>query len=168
MFRIWSAACSSGQEPYTLAMVLHENRLHSFEIYASDLNSTVLAKAKRGVYSETDLRGMLPKSLLNKYWLEGTGPEAGHVRAGKQLRSAVHFFQVNLTENLPDIGKFDVIFLRNVLIYFEEPAVGQIVKRIVNKLTPGGYLMVGHAESLLNYDRFGIEPVASSVYRRKC
>lgn len=146
--RIWSAACSSGEEPYTLAVVLSEHG-HSgpWEVIASDISTRVLAQAKSGVYPLERVRDV-PKAYLHKYFLRGTGPHREQVMVTKSLRQRVRFLHLNLNAPLPNLGEFDVVFLRNVMIYFDQPTKASLVNRICAMLKPGGLFIVGHAESL--------------------
>jgi chemotaxis protein methyltransferase CheR len=147
-FRVWSAACSTGEEPYTIAMMLsellHPDRWH---IDASDINTQVLESAQKAIYSMERIN-KLPEHLLKKYCLQGTGPQAGKVQIVKELRSKINFYQVNLDEPLPNNEKYDIIFLRNVIIYFDGPVKTRVVESVARQLKPDGYLFMGHAESL--------------------
>ncbi|CAK0751517.1 chemotaxis protein methyltransferase [Gammaproteobacteria bacterium] len=147
-FRIWSAACSSGEEPYTLAMVLAESMgTTPWEILASDISITVLEKAQRGQYPLDRSTG-IPPELLRKYCLKGVRDQEGTFIISSKLRDYIGFRQINLNVSLPEIGPFNVIFLRNVLIYFDMETKRRIVASILTKLLPGGYFFIGHSESL--------------------
>jgi chemotaxis protein methyltransferase CheR len=163
--RVWSAACSSGEEVYTLAMVLSEALgKRPWEIVGSDLNQEVLRRARVGHYTMERTSG-IDEKLLKKYCLKGTGPQAGTFLVGKELRQSVRFIQVNLKERLAGMGKFDVIFLRNVMIYFNQETKKDLVERIVQLLNPGGLFFVSHSESL-----HGMTPhlkmIRPSIFRR--
>lgn len=147
-FRIWSAACSSGEEVYTLSMLLAEDMGNQpWEIFGSDLSASMLERACAGVYPLE--RGKnIPAELLKRYCWKGTHQQAGKFLVDEKLRRKVSFAQINLNETLPDTGVFDIIFLRNVLIYFEVDKKRQIVARLLDKLRSGGYLFIGHSESL--------------------
>jgi chemotaxis protein methyltransferase CheR len=165
-FRVWSAACSSGEEAYSLAMVLDDTLSEGgWTVLGSDISSRVLEKAKAGHYpmqrAET-----IPEGFLKKYCLRGIDKEQGSFIIKKSLRSKVRFQRINLNEALPDIGLFDVIFLRNVMIYFSLETKQQIVSRVLTKLRSGGYLMIGHSEGLGGM-RFEIDAVRPSVYRKR-
>ncbi len=164
-FRVWSAACSSGEEPYTLAMVLAD-RLgdSSWEVFASDISTQVLEKARLGRYPMERARGM-PPAFLRTHCLKGVGSMEGQILVDPALRNRVHFAQINLNEPLPDVGEFDAIFLRNVMIYFQADTKRQVVARLLAKLRRGGVLFVGHSESL-NGLADGLECLAPSVYRK--
>ena len=148
---IWSAASSSGEEIYTIAMVLQQivdaGQPLRWEILGSDISSRVIAAAQRGVYPMERVQ-RLPAELLRRYCLKGDGPAAGTVLVDKALRRKVRFTSINLIEPLPDIGPFDVIFLRNVLIYFDLPTKQKVLRAVLSRLRPGGVLFVGMAESL--------------------
>jgi len=165
--RIWSAACSTGEEPYTLAMVLHD-RLGkagwSIEISASDLSTRVLAKARAGIW-RLDKTAVIPTELRRRYLLRGTGPEEGRAKAGPLIRNLISFSRVNLRDaSWPVSGPFDAIFCRNVLIYFDAPSRHAVLTRLMNQLVPGGYLFLGHAESLLGMsDR--VRSLMPAVYK---
>lgn len=164
-FRLWSAASSSGEEPYSLAMTLAEGLPTTpWEITGSDISSQVLAQARTGHYPMERARN-LPRPLLVKYCLKGTGPQEGTLLIDKTLRSRVNFIQVNLNEAMPNLGEFDVIFLRNVMIYFDQETKRKVVARLLPLLKPGGYFMVSHSESL-NGVSDALKLVAPSIYRK--
>ena len=146
--RIWSAACSSGEEPYSIAMLLDDILgIAPWEIVASDLSTRVLEKAKNGLYPiECILE--IPQHYLSNYCLKGTGTQEGTLLIERKLRDRVQFQHYNLTETPPKLGEFDVIFLRNVMIYFDLDTKRQVVSRLLSLLRPGGYFLVGHSETL--------------------
>lgn len=148
-FRVWSAASSTGEEAYTLAMVMAETLgMQKWNVFGSDLSTKVLSTATKGVYLLDRLEHMDP-ALLDKYCLKGVRSQAGFFRVDDKLRSRTRFEQVNLMKPLPkSIGLFDVIFLRNVLIYFDQQTKKHVVERIAGALKPGGYFFISHAESL--------------------
>ena len=162
--RIWSAACSSGEEPYSIAMVLAERRGRGWEILASDLSTRVLASAAQGIYP-MERAEKIPKAYLKRYCLRGVGRQEGSFSIVPELRKSVKFSQINLNHPLPAVGDFDVIFLRNVLIYFDPPAKEAICLRLLAHLRPGGYFLVGHSESLHGVVD-GLRLVQPAVYRR--
>lgn len=148
-FRLWCGASSSGEEPYTLAMTLAESMGdRPWQIVASDINNQVLAKARSGHYA-LERAHNIPERLLKKYCLRGIGTQEGTFLMDKKLRDRIQFRQINLINTLPDIGTFDVVFLRNVMIYFDNPTREKVVNRIVHALNPGGYFIVSHSESLV-------------------
>jgi chemotaxis protein methyltransferase CheR len=148
--RIWSAACSTGEEPYTLAMVV----LTAFpagwdlEILASDLSTKVLDRAAAGLWP-LEKSKEIPDAYLKNFMLRGFGAQDGLMKAGPEIRGLVKFTRVNLVgETWPGGAPFDLIFCRNVLIYFERQAKITVVERLLDRLDPRGYLFLGHAESL--------------------
>ncbi len=147
-YRVWSAACSSGEEPWSIAMTLAELLPDSpWEIAASDLSTRVLDRARSAHYA-LERAEHIPRPLLVKYCLRGVGSQDGTFCIVPELRQRVHFQQVNLISKLPDVGTFDLIFLRNVLIYFDLETKAQVVRRLCAALRPGGYFFCGHSESL--------------------
>jgi len=152
MFRVWSAACSSGEEPYSLAIHLAEHLApagpNTWQIEASDISTRVLEIAERGVYDGEKLAG-ISQELLRRHFQKGTRDWQGHFRIKEELRQRIGFHQLNLLEaNYPFARPFDVIFCRNVMIYFDRPTQEALVGYLAERLVPGGYLMVGHSESL--------------------
>ncbi|HUK10511.1 MAG TPA: protein-glutamate O-methyltransferase CheR [Stellaceae bacterium] len=153
--RIWSAACSSGQEPYSLAMLVleHQPRLSdwSIEILATDISTEILEKARAGVYSQFEVQRGLPIQYLVKYFKQQG--DRWLIDAG--LRDCVRFRQFNLLDDPTPLGTFDVVFCRNVLIYFDQPTKTVVLDRIGKVLSPDGYLYLGGAETVMGIsDRF--------------
>ena len=150
--RVWSAGCSSGEEAFSLAMVL---RYHlpaeegwTIEILASDLSTRILERARQTLWP-VDRAEEIPTRYLKAFMLRGTGSQDGVMKAGPELRPLVQFQRVNLNEeSLPVMGRFDLLFCRNVFIYFDAASKARAVDRLVRRLAPQGYLFVGHAESL--------------------
>ncbi len=164
-FRLWSAASSSGEEPYSLAMLMADVLGEApWEIVASDLSTRVLERARGGVYPMERAED-IPKHYLSRFCLKGTGAQDGRFMVVRELRNRVQFRQVNLNETLPKLGEFDVIFLRNVMIYFDLETKRQVVARMLPLLAPGGHLIVGHSESL-NGVTNDLQVVVPSVYRK--
>lgn len=149
--RIWSAACSTGQEPYTLAMNAIESlpdlASWDFKILATDLSNFAVEQAKAGMYPADKMDG-IPTDLLSKYFVKGSGETKGQYTVSKALRSMVTVARLNLMEPWPFKGKFDVIFCRNVMIYFDAPTRQKLVLRFHELLRPGGILAIGSAETL--------------------
>ena len=149
--RVWSAACSTGEEPSSIAMVLLDrlgDKAWDIEIVASDLSTRALERASAGVWPLERARE-IPDLYRRRYLLRGVGPEAGNCRAGAALRKLVRFQRINLCDlEYPVIGTFDAIFCRNVLIYFDPALRRQVVRRLTRRLAPGGYLFLGHAETM--------------------
>ncbi len=166
-FLAWSAACSSGEEPYSLAISLHEALGHDWEwhIQCTDISHRILARAQAGVYP-ADVVQKMPAALVRNYFQEGIGPQEGNYRVRAELRSRLAFHQLNLLEgDSPLNERFHVIFCRNVMIYFDRPTQEELVNRLARRLVPGGYLLVGHSESLtaINHPLQSVQP---AVYRR--
>ncbi len=166
---VWSAACSTGEEPYTLAMVLGEYALthpgFRFRILATDVSTTVLAKAKLGVYNLEALRPV-PRILQRKYFMRGRDPESEVVRVVPELRRLVEFRRLNfMDEDFRMAEKADVIFCRNVLIYFDRPTQEKILQKLTRYLSPAGYVFVGHAETLHEMD-IPLVAAAPTLYRK--
>lgn len=162
-FRVWCGASSSGEEPYTIAMTLAEGLSTTpWEIIASDISSRVLEKARSGHYAMERAHN-IPQHLLSKYCLKGTGTQEGTFLMEKNLRNRLQFMQINLNSALPQLGEFDVIFLRNVMIYFDMDTKRQVVARMMSYLKPGGYFIVSHSESL-NGITESLKVVTPSIY----
>ncbi len=164
-FRIWSAACSSGQEPYTLAMLLqqHADRLAGWrvEIVATDLSNEILDKAKEGLYSQFEVQRGLPITLLVKHFVQ----VGDRWQIDDSLRKMIKFQQFNLLDDLSTLGRFDVVFCRNVLIYFDMPTKTQVLEGIAGLLPPDGFLYLGGAETVLGTtDRFQIIQGQRGIY----
>ena len=164
--RLWSAACATGEEAYSLAMLLAETLglEASWDILASDISQRALQRARRGLYPLADLRG-LPPHLLNQYCLRGRDEYRGQMLIDRALRQRVSFLPLNLVQALPAaLGRFDVIFLRNVLIYFAAAIKERVISQICGRLLPGGLLLVGSAEPLTDLGA-GLEKLHPSIYR---
>lgn len=153
-WRVWSGASSTGEEIYSIAMVMAE-RLGvgpdaDWQILGTDLSTAVLAQARTGLYSMHRTDG-IPKALLKHWCLRGHGPHEGQLLVDRRLRDRTRFEPLNLMQPIPEgIGRFDVIWLRNVLIYFDPESKAQIVRRVIGRLAPDGVLYTGHSESLAN------------------
>lgn len=166
--RIWSAGCSSGQEPYSIAMAVLEALPHSelwdVRILASDLDSNMVEIAAQGIYSLDKLSGVSPQRMQN--WLrKGVGANGGLARTCPELRALIHFRQLNLMDNWPMRTQFDLIFCRNVVIYFDKPTQRRLFDRFADQLTDSGWLYIGHSESLNSVsERFQLK--GKSIYRR--
>ena len=168
-FTIWSAGCSSGEEPYTMAIVLSEYALthpaFRFRILATDISNIVLAKAELGIYANDVVAPVAP-ALRRKYFMRGRKPGSEQVRVVPELRRLIEFRRLNFMD--ADYGvaeKADAIFCRNVIIYFDRPTQERILFKLSNCLAPGGYLFVGHAETLHDMN-LPLTPVAPALYRR--
>jgi chemotaxis protein methyltransferase CheR len=164
-FRVWSAACSSGEEVYSIAMVLADVLgSGDWSVLGSDINSQVIDKARAGHYGLARTEG-IPRDLLRKYCLKGKGSQVGTLLIDKVLRERTEFRQINLNQPLPHLESLDVVFLRNVMIYFSPETKAQVVRRIASAIKPGGYLFIGHSESL-NGISSDLALVKPSIYRR--
>jgi chemotaxis protein methyltransferase CheR len=149
--RIWSAGCSTGEEPYTIAMLLLENSLLKgwrIEIIGTDISHRVLQQARKGVYGKSSFRAT-DATYVERYFEEQDG---GSYRLSDKLRELVTISQLNLFDNnrLALLGRMDIIFCRNVIIYFDQPAKKKVVETFCQSLYPGGFLLLGHSESLMN------------------
>jgi chemotaxis protein methyltransferase CheR len=165
--RVWSAACSSGEEPFSVAMtLLHHLPGWRLEILATDLSSRILEQARAAVW-RIDKAREIPEPYLKAFMLRGIGDKQGTMKAGAELRRVVQFAHANLHQDpLPVEGRFDLILCRNVLIYFTPATRGQVVRRLLRHLDPSGHLFLGHAETLSGIDDLGDRLVARgpSVY----
>ena len=167
VYRVWSAAASIGAEAYTIAMVLADKLGVGgrWDIYGTDISHSVLETARGGHYrlAEAD---KIPENYLKKYCLKGRGEQTGTFLIDPKLRQHVSFQQMNLNvEGMSKAGDFDVIFLRNVLIYFDIPTKQRVVANLIRNLKTGGYLIVGHSESL-NGITSALTSIKPTVYRR--
>ena len=163
--RVWCGASSTGEEPYSIAMTLDDCLGEQpWELLATDISTRVLEKAKTGHYVMSRIEN-LPKRYLSRYCLKGIGDQAGTFLVSSGLRSRVRFSYLNLVEALPKLEPFDVIFLRNVLIYFDMETKRKVVRNLLPLLKPGGYFLVSHSESL-NGIAEGLQAVAPSIYRK--
>ena len=165
---IWSAGCSSGQEPYTLAMVLSEfaegQRGFDFLILATDLSTEILDEAQKGIYGE-DKIASVPIALKQKYFMKSKNPAKKLVRVQPFIRQKVSFGRLNLMDNgFKMEEKIDVIFCRNVMIYFDLPTREKLFNKFIRVLEPGGYIFIGHSESL-NGMKLPLKTIANTVYQ---
>jgi len=169
-FRFWSAASSTGEEPYTMAIVLEEAFAQvavDYRILATDISTRVLATAKEGAYGEAQL-ARVPRHLRHKYFARGANGSDGAERHQvlPALRDRITFARLNLSAPpFPMSGPFDVVFCRNVMIYFDQPVRQGLIAEIERVLVPGGLLMIGHAETL-NGITTGLRPILPSMYRK--
>lgn len=167
--RLWSAGCSTGEEPYSLAMVLCETVLDQpgwdVKLLATDLDTNVLETARAGLYVEDRMR-TVSRERLRRFFQRGTGANAGKVRVTPELQRLIAFNQLNLMESWPMRGPLDVIFCRNVVIYFDKPTQARLFERFADLLSSDGTLFVGHSETLNKVtDRF--ELVGQTMYRKR-
>lgn len=167
--RVWSAACSTGAEPYTLAMLLdafaQDRQGPDYGILATDLDSEVLRTARRGIYPAAML-DPVPAALRARYAMRANDPKRGEMRIAANLRAAIGFAQMNLMDERYPVGDpMDIIFCRNVLIYFDKPTQEKVVRRLTECLRPDGLLFLGHSESIAGFD-LPLKPVANTVFAR--
>jgi chemotaxis protein methyltransferase CheR len=166
--RIWSAACSTGEEPYSIAFTLIEELGQSAwskaHILATDISTRVLVTAQRGLYPASRFQ-QVPVDRMRRHLLKGSGASTGDYMVKKETRALVEFQRLNLMEDFSSVGLFSVIFCRNVMIYFDRETQQSLVNRLVAQLEPGGYLLIGHAESL-NGVEHPLKYLCPATYRR--
>jgi chemotaxis protein methyltransferase CheR len=163
--RIWSAACSSGQEPYSLAMILSEMTAQlngwKIEIVGTDLSSEILNRAKEGMYSQFEVQRGLPITMLVKYFAQ----IGDRWQINGKIRGMVQYREFNLLQDAAQLGRFDVVFCRNVLIYFDQPTKTRVLNSISKMMPEDGFLFLGGAETVLGItDRFQMVPGQRGVY----
>ncbi len=165
---LWSAACSSGEEPYSLAMTLleqaREHTIPTVRIRATDISTRVLAHAKNAIYT-TDRCSSIPAPVQQRYLLRGTGNQAGAFRFKPEVRAMIDFSRLNLMDPLPELSPCSVIFCRNIMIYFDRPTQQSLVQRLTERLEPGGYLFIGHSESL-NTITHTLDYISPAIWRK--
>ncbi len=170
--RMWSAGCSTGEEPYSIAMcVLTFFEKHTprerwdFKILATDISTKVLQTAIRGVYSEDRVQ-KVPPAMKHKFFSKVVQNGEKVYEVSPELKKVVVFRRLNLKDKYPFKGPFEVIFCRNVMIYFDKPTQGELIRRMSSYLAPGGYFFVGHSESLAGLDH-GLKYVMPAIYQKK-
>ncbi|MCT4705987.1 protein-glutamate O-methyltransferase CheR [Enterobacteriaceae bacterium H11S18] len=155
-FRVWSAAASTGEEPYSIAITLADELGMApgrWKVFASDIDTQVLEKAQSGVYRQEELKTLSPQQT-QRYFMRGTGPHDGLVRVRSDLANHIEFAPINLLDKQAPIpGQFDAIFCRNVMIYFDKTTQQEILSRFVPLLKPGGLVFAGHSENFSNLSR---------------
>jgi chemotaxis protein methyltransferase CheR len=164
--RIWSAGCSTGEEPYSIATVLKEVVPSDWDarVLATDLDTTVVESARQGIYNIERLKGV-SEARKKRWFLKGTGDKEGWVRVKPELQKIIDFGQINLMNEWPIKDKIDVIFCRNVVIYFDKPTQSKLFNRYADLLQQDGHLFIGHSESLYKIcDRF--ELLGQTIYRK--
>lgn len=166
--RVWSAGCSTGEEPYSIAITLSEAMLTGakwdIKVLATDLDSCVLQHGKEGIYDESRLEDV-PAQRVRRWFTHGRKENSSKVHVKDSVRDLISFKQLNLMEKWPMRGQFDIIFCRNVVIYFDKPTQRKLFDRYANILRPGGYLFIGHSENLHGVsDRF--ESLGRTIYRK--
>jgi len=166
--RVWSAGCSTGEEPYTLAMVLdafaQKHQKFSFDILATDISTRVLETAARAVYVMDKMED-IPQAFRKKYLLRSKDPKKRLIRIVPELRKRVSFRRLNFMEPFRLEKPRDVVFCRNVVIYFDRPTQERLFRRIAEQIVAGGYLFTGHSESLTGMD-VPLQAVAPTIYRK--
>jgi chemotaxis protein methyltransferase CheR len=166
--RIWSAGCSTGEEPYSIAITLHEllqGQTWDAKILATDIDTQVLARAQAGVYADERLEGVSPERLT-RCFLHGHSAQSSSVKLRPEIQNLVTFRHLNLMASWPMQGPFDVIFCRNVLIYFDADTQNRIAGRFHQMLAPGGHLLIGHSESLSALAGH-FEALGKTIYRKR-
>lgn len=167
--RIWSSASSTGEEPYSIATTVYEScksHLSSWDIkiLATDIDSDVLAKGKAGIYEERKIED-IPEKYKSEFFSKGTGSNSNMVRVSQKLQGLITFKQLNLLHEWPMKGPFDIIFCRNVIIYFDKKTQQELFERYYELLAPGGLLLLGHSESLGHYQQY-FENVGRTIFRK--
>jgi len=165
-FRVWSAASSTGEEAYSAAFVLASKLNHdNWEIIGTDINEEVLAKARKGVYPIKRAE-KVPSGVLKKYCLKGVDEDEGKFIISDKIKKHVKFMHLNLQEPFPNsLGNFDLIFLRNVIIYFNKETTSQIINRLIERMNRNGHLFMGSAENL-NGQEATLNRVAATIYQK--
>jgi chemotaxis protein methyltransferase CheR len=167
--RAWSAACSTGAEPYTMAMVIEdfieEQRQANYSILATDLCTDVLFKARLGIYA-SDLLDPVPAHQRRKYVLTSLDPARRERRVSPVLRSKIGFARHNLMDERYEVGApMHIVFCRNVLIYFDKETQGAVLRKLCERIAPGGYLFIGHSESIAGHE-LPVRTVANTVFQK--
>ena len=167
--RIWSAGCSSGEEPYSIAVAVKEamppGQYWDVKILATDLDSNMVATAARGVYTLERVQG-LSSQRLRRWFRKGSGENAGMVKVSKELQELITFKQLNLMHDWPLRGPIDIIFCRNVVIYFDKDTQRRLFERYANLMPDNGHLFIGHSESLFKVsERF--DSLGNTIYRKR-
>jgi len=167
--KFWSAACSTGAEPYTLAMVLADHALgcpdFRWSILASDISTDVLATARRGIYP-IEMMTPVPEAVSRRYVMSPNDPKRGEVRIVPELRAAVRFARVNLIDDRWSVDRdLDLIMCRNLLIYFDRESQGRVLERLISHLRPGGFLILGHSDGVSGLD-LPLRSLGRSIFKR--
>jgi chemotaxis protein methyltransferase CheR len=167
--KIWSAACSTGMEAYTAAMVLDDmvaaGANFRFSVLGTDISTAVLKLAETGIYT-TEMISPVPADLAKRYFLSSKDPSRGEVRVVPKLRRSTNFMRMNLMDPVYPVDRdVDIIFCRNVLIYFDKPTQQKVVDQLCEHLRPGGYFIVGHSESMIHNDSIVLQQVQPTIFK---
>jgi len=163
--RVWSAACSSGEEPYSIAMMLYHCLGNAgWNILATDINTKVLESARVGMYSMERISG-IPDEYLKKFCLKGVGDYDGKLLVDASVREKVSFLQMNLTQLTSKVGMFQIVFLRNAIIYFDHATKERVLQSVCDHLVSGGWLFLGHSESVMGMN-LPVRQVIPSIFQK--
>lgn len=169
LMKIWSAGCSSGEEPYSIAIAINEfrrsNEFIDYQILGSDLSTTILKQAKNAIYHESKIED-LPIEIKRRYFLKGKGEYKGVVRVKPEISKKVMYQRINFMDNEYPINEsFDLAFCRNVLIYFDRETQEKVIKKICKKIKIGGYFFLGHSESTMGM-QLPLKQLSPTIYQR--
>jgi chemotaxis protein methyltransferase CheR len=167
--KIWSAACSTGMEAYTIAIVLDDlvtsGASFQFSVLGTDISTAVLKLAETGIYT-AEMISPVPAELARRYFLSSKHPGRDEVRVVPKLRRSTNFMRMNLMDpSYPVDRDVDIIFCRNVLIYFDKPTQQKVVEQLCSHLRPGGYFIVGHSESMIHNDSIVLQQIQPTIFR---
>lgn len=166
--KVWSSACSTGAEPYTIAMVLDDMASRApfrFQILGTDISTQVLAQARRAIYP-AEMAQAVPPALRKRYVMKARDPAAGDVRIVPELRRMVAFGRMNLMDDQYPVDRdMDIIFCRNVLIYFDKQTQRRVLDKLISHLKPGGHILIGHSESMACHDHPRVSQVMPTIYQ---
>jgi chemotaxis protein methyltransferase CheR len=167
--KIWSAACSTGMEAYTIAMVLDDmvtcGANFQFSVLGTDISTAVLHAAEAGIYTP-EMIAPVPAEMVKRYFLSSRDPARDEVRVVPRLRRSTNFMRMNLMDEVYPVDRdVDIIFCRNVLIYFDKPTQQQVVERLCSHLRPGGYFIVGHSESMIHNESIELQQLQPTIFR---
>jgi chemotaxis protein methyltransferase CheR len=167
--KIWSAACSTGMEAYTVAIVLDDlvtsGASFQFSVLGTDISTAVLKLAETGIYT-AEMISPVPAELARRYFLSSRDPSRDEVRVVQRLRRSTNFMRMNLMDpSYPVDRDVDIIFCRNVLIYFDRPTQQKVVEQLCSHLRPGGYFIVGHSESMIHNDSIVLQQIQPTIFR---
>lgn len=164
-FKIWSAACSTGEEPYSIAMLMNDCYSSAWQLSASDVNMSIINHAKKAIYLD-ERTSLIPDSYRKNNCLKGTDEYSGYFRITPEIRNRVSFFQFNLLDDMKPLGSFDLIFLRNVMIYFDDKTKQDVINKVSKLLSPGGHLFISHSETLHGIEH-PLKLINPAIYQRE-